>query len=311
MADSGHLKAGRNWSVSDKGIDSLKRDYIIKLDAVTTTNGEGTTFPGVPAIGSAHPVYTYLIAVKYDVREGASADKNTLTVTVNYEPRIITSERDDPEDPEEDPIDYDVEEWGWDAGTDQRELTMAVDNTAVLNSAQDPFDRVPTIENYAPTFTKIVKTKDRRAGAMNFNCKVNNGNVTISGKTFPEGTLLCSCAEKRIIGDPVWKYRYTITLKFRTNLVKVAGAQAATECGWDATVADTGMRAWKDGKQTIVSAMDWETGKMCKVTSPVLFDGHGHPQEQQSQTQTLEPYYFRFAAYERAAIPNWFYSEPS
>lgn len=156
-----------------------------------------------------------------------------------------------------------------------------------------------------------MKFKQRQSGAMAFNCKVNSGAITIGGMSCAIGTLLCSVAEKRLIGDPVWKYQYTVQLKFKSNPVKIGGDGTATDIGWDVAITDAGMRAKTsvgDGEEIrLIRRIDKETGKMCTVTSPALLNGNGYVR---SETANDEIYNFRFQAHERASFPSWFYSEP-
>lgn len=306
MANTGILKDGRKWSVDSSGVKSLKRKYQVVLDAITGANGEGVSFAGVPAIGSAHPSYPGLFVESYDVEEGEGAAKNTLTVYANYAPRTTETSGSGSE-----AVTNQVESWGWDAGSEERELIDAVDGTAVLNSAGDVFDRVPTVSVPAPTFTKSMKFKQRQSGAMACDCKVNAAAVTIGGRTYPIGSLLCHVAEQRVIGDPNWKYRYNIQLKYRTNPVKLAGANAVTDIGWDVAITDAGMREkGDDGKLKLIKSIDSETGKKCTVQSPELLNGQGKAVTRGAGANP-KPYNIRFQAYERVSIPAWFYSEPT
>lgn len=310
MADPTHtsqLLAGRKWTVSSKGFDDLSREYLVRLDggAPLGPNGEIASFPGVPAIGSVHPNIGYLYADHYEVSEGSDKDKHTLRVTVKYKPQDIM---DDAPSGSTEPDDSAVEEWGWSAGTEQHELVTDATGTDVLNSAGDPFDSVPTVDSPAPTFTKVIRTKTRRMGWFGYNCKVNSGSVTIGGVSFDAKTLLCAIAEQRIIGDGEWKYRYTISLKYRTNSVDIANSGSPIEIGWDVAIADTGMRQidQQTGEKVLIRDEDPETHKMATVSSPTLLDGQGH-----KQTSGYNAVHnFRFAAYETTTFPNWFYSEP-
>ncbi|MBR2983555.1 MAG: hypothetical protein IKC80_10065 [Kiritimatiellae bacterium] len=302
MANVSKLKDARRWSVDMCGVSALKRKYVVVCDEVTGENGEQKEFPGVPAIGSVHPVYKNLQVESYDVEEGEGVAKRTLTVTVNY--AVFAGETGGSGQD----ATAQVEKWGWDFGTDEREMVDAVDGKAVLNSAGDVFDRVPTISVPAPTFTKVVKFRTRQNG-MDNNCKVNQGSVTIGGRSYPEGSLLCLVSEERIIGDLVWAFRYTVQLKFRSNPVKLEGGSTATDIGWDVAITDAGMRELSaDGKLKLIKAVDSETGRKCTVTSPELLDGNGHAVSRSGGVP--KPYNIRFKAYERASFPNWFYSEP-
>lgn len=296
-------KDGRKYQVDGSGITSLKRDYIVIQDATMGADGEAISFTGVPAIGSAHPNFSGLYVQSYDVQEGTGKDKNILTVTVNYGPKTVETSGEGSS-----LITSRVDEWGWDDGTDERELTADVNGVPVLNSADDPFESVPKVTAPAPVFTKVVSFASRQTGWADSMCKVNSAAVTIGGKEFPIGSLLCTVAEKRIIGSSDnMKYQYTIRLRYKSNRVKVEGANTVTDIGWDVAVVDAGMRVYDgEGGKELVRVKDKETGKMCTVTSPALLNGLGGTLDEDD-----EPYIFRFQAYERASFPGWFYSEPT
>lgn len=295
---------GRKWGDNATGGSAVRR-FLIKGLAVGFT--PAWNYTGLPKVGDAHPSMDGFIVASRDFEEGKGKDKETVTVTVNYSPK--TSETSGTGS---DAVTCQVDEWGWDNSTDEKELTEGVDGTPVLNSAGDPFESVPNVQVPAPIFTKVMKFKARQSGAMAYNCKVNGSAVTIGGMSCPIATLLCTVAEKRMIGDPVWKYQYTIQLKFKSNPVKVGGDGTATDIGWDVAITDAGMRAKTsvgDGEEIrLIRRIDKETGKLCTVTSPALLNGNGYVR---SETANDEIYNFRFKAHERASFPNWFYSEPT
>ena len=295
-------KDGRKYKVDFGGINSLRRKYQIVMDS--TMDSETLSFSGVPAIGSAHPTYNYLFVSSYDIEEGEGAEKKTLTVWVNYERSEVYIDGEG-----EEQTTCAVEHWGWDASTEQKELVSDADGKPVLNSAGDPFDSVPLVSTYSPVFTKVVKFTSRKSSVMACNCKVNDGAVTIGSMSCPEGSLLCSVEEERLIGDANWKYRYTIRLKYKTNKVKIAGADALTDIGWDVAITDAGMRELDSGVPTLIKVIDHETGKRCAVTSPELLDGQGSAVSRSASGDAAVPYNFRFKAYERTSIPSWFYIE--
>lgn len=294
---------GRKWGDEASG-GSVERRFLIVGLAVGFS--PAWSYTGLPNVGDAHPSLTGYVVASRDFEEGRGKDKSTVTVTVKYAPKNSETSGSGSS-----AVSLQVEEWGWDAGTEERELVDAVDGTAVLNSAGDVFDRVPTISVPASTFTKVMKFAARQSGAAACDCKVNNADVTIGGRTYPTGSLLCHVAEKRIFGDPDWKYRYSVQLKFRTNPVKLAGANSVTDIGWDVAITDAGMRELDaDGKLKLIKSVDSETGKKCTVTSPELLDGSGHAVAR-TASSTPKPYNIRFQAYERVSIPSWFYSEPA
>ena len=139
-------------------------------------------------------------------------------------------------------------------------------------------------------------------------CKVNDSSVTIGGKSFPIGSLLCTVAEKRIIGrSDNMKYQYTIRLRYKSNKVKIAGASTSTDIGWDVGIVDCGMKEINaSGDKVLIRDIDPETKRPVVVTSAKLLDGNGR-----KLADGEDPYIFRFQAYERASFPGWFYSEPT
>ena len=296
-------KDGRKYQVDGSGIASLKRDYIVIQNATMGADGEATSFTGVPAIGSEHPNHAGLFVQTYDVQEGTGKDKNILTVTANYGTKTTETSGEGSS-----MITSRVDEWGWDDGTDEKELVEGVDGTAVVNSAGDPFESVPKVTVPAPVFTKVVSFASRQSGWASANCKVNNAEVTIGDQTFPVGSLLCTVAQKRIIRSPDnMKYQYTVRLRYKSNMVKIAGASTSTDIGWDVGIVDCGMKEINaSGDKVLIRVKDKETGKMCTVTSATLLDGQGG-----KLADGEDPYNFRFQAYERASFPGWFYSEPT
>lgn len=296
-------KDGRKYKVNSAGIGSLRRKYQVIMDS--TMDEELLSFPGVPAIGSAHPSFSNLFVAYYDIEEGEGPAKKTLTVWANYERSEVS---------------YDggtlgetpcaIEKWGWDSSTDQKELNQdAITGKALLNSAGEPFDSVPLVSVYSPVFVKVVKFADRQSDAMVHNCKVNDAAVTIGSMSCPAGSLLCAVEEERIFDDPVWNYSYTIRLKYKTNKVKLEGSDVWTDIGWDVAVVDTGMRELKNGVLVMITRGDGENGLPCKITTPELLDGHGSAVARSASGAPATEYAFRFAAYERTSIPSWFYSE--
>ena len=170
-------KDGRRWVVNSGGINTLRRRYQVVLDGNNLgADGEAISFPGVPAIGSAHPSYSGLKVKSYDVEEGEGHEKKTLTVWVNYD-----TETDETIGEGAEAVSGAVEEWGWDDGMDERELITAVNGVALVNSAGDPFDSVPRVSTPAPTFTKIIKFPSKQAGWASSFCTINSGSITVGG----------------------------------------------------------------------------------------------------------------------------------
>lgn len=290
---------GRKWSDTTSG-GSVKRRFRITGLAVGFT--PAWNYTGLPKVGDAHPSLTGYYCTSRDFEEGEGKAKTTVVVTVNYEPKTTETSGEGAE-----AVSCQVDEWGWDDGTDEKELTSGVDGTPVLNSAGDPFESVPKVSAPAPVFTKVIKFKERQSGWQNVVCCVNDSEITVGGMKCPVGSLMCTVGEKRIIGDENWKYQYTVRLRYKSNTVKIAGEKTLTDIGWDVAITDAGMRELDDnGEKKIIRAIDKETGTRCTVTSAALLDGQG-----KKLANGEEPYNFRFQAYSRASFPNWFYSEPT
>lgn len=306
------LRAGRTWSVDQRGIKSVERKYIIyKADGspIFEDEVEPTKITGIPAIGSKHPSSSRLKVREHRVEEGGGADANTLIVTVvyGYPDEEGQTEGGSEETPGKE---YQCTEWGWDAGTDSRELNAdAVSGAPICNSAGDVYASVPSVSVPAPVFTKAMKFVDRQSGALAHSCKVNESAVSIGGVSYPAATLLCTVAEKRLFGDSKYNYLYTVQLKYRTNKVVIGGSGSSEEIGWDVAITDAGMRERnREGKLVLIKAIDPETGTPFVVTSPELLDGSGKAVDRSSGDVTAIN--TKYSAYERTNLPDWFFSEP-
>lgn len=304
-------KDGTTYAVNDSGAIDISIRFQVQLsgplphDQLFTTFTDGTTH--IPAIGTVHPERPGYFVARYDVRQPEGSAKHTLDVTVVYESKMYVTEGSG-----QDVYNSNVEQWGWDNGTSQHELTTDADGNAVLNSAKDPFDSVPMIESPAPTFTKVVRFASRQSGWFAYNCSVNDSNVTIGGVTFNARTLLCTIAESVDPTNEEWPYKYTINLRYRSNWAKIGGSGSNTQCGWDVVICDAGMREVDatTGKLKLIQVISAETGNPATVTSPELLDGSGHAVVRDSE-HTPTPYNFRVTTYSRRSFPAWFYSEPS
>lgn len=309
-------KDGTSYNVNDSGATDIALHFQVQLSEplgqgqLFTSFSDGTT--SIPAIGTVHPAREGYYVSKYEVRQPQGAAKNTLDVTVKYAPQSFVTEGGGGEPPEPEYVSL-IEQWGWDDGTTQRELVTAVDGTPVLNSAKDPFDSVPQFETPSPTFTKVVRFAERKAGWFNYNCKVNDQTVTIGDDTFPAGTLLCTIAETIDISNFNWPFKYSIRLRYRTNEALLNGETAnMTECGWNAVVCDAGMREIdsETGQLKVIQVLSSETGMPVNITSPELLNGSGQAVTRGSQSSPVTPYNMMFKAYKDTTFPGWFTSQP-
>ena len=297
-------KAGRSYKVNENGATDVSQKYQLTLDSPLTISELPTSFTGVPAIGSAHPNRPGFYALYYEVTQPEGNAKHTLDVVVNYGPADITI---DPLEPTN--IDQ-VTEWGWDDGTGEKELVNSVgaNPKPVVNSAGDPFESVPTVSVPAPVFTKVIRTTTRKSYAQ-YLCTVNDAALTIGAMSCPIGTLLCTVAERKLIGEEKYPYEYTIHLKYRSNKI-LDNNNNLKEIGWDVAIVDAGMRAINTTTQMLelIELPMGKSGELATVTSPALLDGSGHARD--ITMSNYKPVILEFQAYERTSFPNWFYSEP-
>jgi hypothetical protein len=304
-------KDGVSYEVDANGALGMAPHYQVILSAPL---GEGeliTSFPGIPAIGSQHPSRQGYYVSKYRISQPRGAAKHTLDVAVIYDAEwrtldVIEGEEGDEGEASE--VESAILEWGWDDGTSEKEFLTDNDGQPVLNSAGDMFETVPTIQEPSPTFTKSLKSKNRRFYTQ-YQCTVNQGEMTIGGMICPAGTLLCTIAEKKNIGDVVWPYTYTIRLRYRSNVMKIKGEMK--ELGWDIGITDAGMREKDDekGGLKLIQVVSKETGELVTVASPELLDGAGHAVGRSASGSPAEPYNLEFKAYARSNFPGWMYSE--
>lgn len=310
------VKAGTRYKVGLNGAADLNHKYQIVLAAPLDVDEIPTSFPGVPAIGSSHPNRSGFYVLGYDVSQPEGAAKNTLDIVVHYGPTDITVTPG--EEGGDDTVDA-VTEWGWDDSTGEKDLlsSVAVGNDAakpVLNSAGDAFNAAPTVYIPTPVFTKVVRCSERKPYAQ-YLCTVNDRQLVIGAMTCAPATLLCTVAEKKLIGEWRLPYEYTIHLRYRSNIVQNTYPPVdADEMGWDAACVDTGMRYLDDTetppKLKLIQVLSPETGQLAEITSPALLDGHGKQAQTDSDGKAI-PVVLPFHAYRRTEFPEWFYSEPA
>lgn len=295
--------AGRTYKVDANGAADVVERYKLTLSEPLAIDALPTTFTGVPQIGTTHPNRAGFYCKEYEVEQPEGAEKATLSITAKYGPADITTVHLETGDEIES-----VTEWGWDDGTSEKELVYTVEQNPkpVVNSAGDPWESAPTVSVPTPTFTKVVRT-NKRKDYTPYLCAVNTASVTIGAMVCAPCTLLCSVAEKKLIGESKMPYEYTIHLKYRSNKCDVGGTE--TECGWDVAVVDTGyyqLNTDNPPKKVLIQNPSSETNESASLSAPFPLDGHGHAK---SDTQT-DPFIIRFPSYNRVTFPTWFYSEP-
>lgn len=302
------IKAGRSYKVGTNGAEDVSVKYQLVLSAPIDWSELPTSFSGVPALGAAHPSRLGFYVTGYDVSQPDGSAKHTLDVIVHYGPLDLTITPPTSTTPEK--VEQ-VTEWGWDDGTGEDELQSdAVTGAAVVNSAGDVFDSVPSHTVPQPTFTKVIRSSELKP-VMQYFCKVNDRELTIGGVTCAPNTLLCTVAMKKIIGEWRMPYEYTVHLRYRSKIAADAETGTPTEIGWNAAVTDAGMREIDSTTNALklIQTVSRETGQLVNITSPELLDGHGHAVTRGSGGQAT-PITLTFAAYKPVQLPDWMYSEP-
>lgn len=293
---------GRKWTDAGSG-SSVTERYQILGNAIGAA--PAWTYTGLPVIGSEHPSLTGMYVQSIDFEEGSGAEKNRIIATVKYGPTTLEGQGQG-----ETPCI--VTSWGWDAGTDEKELTTAADGTPILNTAGDVFEQVPSVSTPAPVFTKVVRFRELQEGALDYNCVCNSSNVTIAGKTCLAGTLLACISVEKLIDQDDFRYQYTIQLKYKSNLAKIEDGSSLEEIGWHLAITSAGMRQKNQatGQLELITIFDAFTGKPAQVTSPELLDANGTAISRSASGTPPEPYNIPFPAYDEDTFPSWFYSEP-
>lgn len=290
---------GRSWTDESGSRKAERRFQIIGLEAGFSPSWD---YVGLPKINDAHPTLSGLFATSRKFEEGRGAEKIRVICTVSYSSQANEQSGSG----EEEEWECLVDEWGWDASTEDREFVTDVHGAPVRNSAGDPYDSVPNVTTHSPVFTKVARFQTRQS-VMDLNCKVNREAMTIGGMSCAAKTLLCTVAEKLLLDGSSYPYQYTVTLHYRSNMANIAGA--TTEIGWDVALVQAGMRA-KDPETNalkLIKVVDPETGMLCTVTSSAMLDMSGY---QLSPTDVSGPYVKRYDVYETATFPGWFTSEP-
>lgn len=305
------LKGNRKWTEDANGsITSLTRRYqIIRPEVPAGTAAEEITSDGIaglPQRQSAHSTtHPNLRCDGYSWEEGSDNGKQVLYCDVHYS--IFQTEVSEANRP---PRGQAVEAFGWRSGSVSRDLVRdAGTGEMVVNTAGQPFDSVPQIDIPSPTFTKVLKTVERKAWASYLG-KINKAQVVIGGVTCGAHCLRCvQLDQERLWNDDFgFKYKYTIGLQLMTNKAVIKGGDNATEIGWDMAVVSSGTmeKKTKDAKATPIKSTSSETGNGVFVSSPVLLDANGKAMLEHG----AKPYAILVQVYEETTFPEDFYTEP-
>lgn len=235
----------------------------------------------LPVIGSAHPVYPWLPALRILPQE----DPNGIRWVVTVEYFNEVNEQSDPTQGHTIRIvsrSGDTVEVGRDIMSDQD--TGAI----VLNSMGQPFENTKQYQHFDSSIT-IVRRENKYPGTvMTHNGLVNNVSVVLSSTGL---TVAPYCGRLRISwketeeGDDL-KFEYTYQILIRSNLVE------GVELGWRESYIDSGYE-YMDGTEIVrATEKDVWSGEERPSSKPIYLDGSGGKLDdgEPPVTITVNPY---------------------
>lgn len=298
-----NLVGERNWQDNANGVrTSVARTYQVLLDSdpagTYADEIDPTDVSGLPQPGSSYSLALPDLYVSgYSWSGTTGNDRRKVLCTVTY--TLAASEASESNKA---PRGQDIQDVGWRTGSISRDLVRdAITGNLLKNTAGQPFDSVPQVEIPSPVWCKTTKTT-QRTNWRTFYGKINAAQMSLGGETFAAKTVRCiQCDEKKLWNDEFgYAYEYTVGFQVMTNEVKVAGAQQATEVGWNLAFVSAGtMELNDDGELVPIKTIDEETKKEVFVQSPVILGANG----QAMLAADAEPFAIEVAAYKTATFP--------
>lgn len=298
------LVGERSWQDNANGVRTgVTRTYQVLLGSnpagTYADEIDPTDVSGLPQPGSSYSSdLPDLYVSGYSWTGSNGNERRKVLCTVTY--TLAASEASEANKA---PRGQDIQDVGWRTGSISRDLVRdAITGNLLKNTAGQPFDSVPQVEIPSPVWCKTVKTVTRKDWRT-FYGKINAAQMTLGGEEFAAKTVRCiQCDEKRLWNDEFgYAYEYTVGFQVMTNEVKVAGAQQATEIGWNLAFVSAGtMELNRYGELVPIKTIDEETKKEVFVQSPVLLDANGAAM----LDDDVEPFAIEVAAYKTATFPD-------
>lgn len=220
---------------------SANRTFRLQVSERNADPVEVCRAPGIPAIGAAHPILISMRADTINARRVDPEDSHTFwDVTVNYvtPPGLSTSGGDETANPLAEPAKV-----AWGVRMVEVPATETIDGSAIANSAGQPFDNPPMIEEPLPVVTVIRNQSSFSVGRIDdIVGSVNKADEKIAGFVVParKGLLEEYSGERVKTGAlTYWIVTYRVVINVRT---------------WDARVADQGFLDSDGNKQTDAAA---------------------------------------------------------
>lgn len=248
---------GRHWT----------RQFKVIFNSIEYANAV-LNAPGLPVKWDSHPADSTMLA-KHSHAGNLQGDPFCWLVTVDYDSNTGPEDRG-----EENPLDRPTE-IETDFASFQKPLLYDKDGVAVLNSAGDPFDPYPQIEDsrfivrcarFEADFTPARSLAYRNA--------VNTDALTIGDATFEPGEGMCMFIKQRFHYENTHECWFTMyEFQFKNNGQVMSGGALMDYQGWDVVVPDVGFNELLDGPSGFRILITDGDGKAVSV--PVRLDGAG------------------------------------
>ena len=261
--DTAELKWGRRVRFDNGVATEAERIYQV-LRANNSAEFALSAITGLPAAGTAHPVYTSLRVVEHEPIE-ENARQWFVRVTYRVAEAI-------PGEPSTTPV---TVRTSYRNSNGQRELSFdAATGAVILNSAGDAFDSVITVPT-GDFEIQIVKKQNvsNLSTLIGFNGTVNSGASTVGGISVAahKGRLTIDVSE---IEDANYDYEVIYTVAIRSNIIP--SGETTQDIGWREAFLQQGYRALfgSPAELKYVTVID-EQGEDVPVNKPVLLNADG------------------------------------
>lgn len=269
-------KGGLDISVNDSGYE----------DQYTLVLGPGgrpsATQDGMPQLGDDGMTGFAVSRIRWTQR---ALDSVVWDAVVTYRRGSSTTKSDE--------TFTDIEKT-WGTRTVQADFTQDANTfAAVVNTAGDPFERVPQRELVCPSLSIRRISSKPPAQYLPYNGTVNASSETIMGVAFQEHCARIMIEARELDGG---KYEYSIRIDGAINMYSAnATSPSPVDIGWDVSMLNCGYTYLDpNGDRRVILVPDG-AGKMVRPTEPQLLDMAGD----------MNPggvYFLRFSPY---AEMNW------
>ena len=239
-----------------------------------------SSITGLPAAGSAHPDFPYLLRGGLSIRNAVEQGGSLVWyVDVKYEPQgasgSVTNPGDDPDDPGVASV-VRILERAWPIYETQVDFVAdAATGDPVLNSAGEPFDRVPQVtRRYMGARVKRAEQNWPKLAAS-LDGTLNNAAVTVLGVKFPKhaARLQIEIEDTLAVGSDS-RYLVTYDVVPCHNVYGQDAGGDPTDAGWDIPLVEQGFSYLDSGKLVRATVPD-SSGAETPTALPVLLDANG------------------------------------